>query len=122
MSTLQSRQIRVFLSSTFRDMNAERDYLVNFVFPRIDDYCRQRYLEFTPIDLRWGIPEEDSRNGLVLRACLEEVDNSRPFFVGILGERYGWTPGEAELDALGASLQREQDWLLEKVVEGASIT
>ena len=122
MSTLQSRQIRVFLSSTFRDMNAERDYLVNFIFPRIDDYCRQRYLEFTPIDLRWGIPEEDSRNGLVLRACLEEVDNSRPFFVGILGERYGWTPGEAELDALGASLQREQDWLLEKVVEGASIT
>jgi len=103
-------------------MNAERDYLVNFVFPKIEDYCRQRYLEFTPIDLRWGIPEEDSRNGLVLRACLEEVDNSRPFFVGILGERYGWTPGEAELDSLGASLQREQDWLLDKVIDGASIT
>ena len=28
-----TRQIRVFISSTFRDMAAERDQLVKFVFP-----------------------------------------------------------------------------------------
>ena len=27
------RHLRVFISSTFRDMHAERDYLVKFVFP-----------------------------------------------------------------------------------------
>lgn len=29
----QQRVIRVFVSSTFRDMHAERDHLVRFVFP-----------------------------------------------------------------------------------------
>ena len=29
------RTVRVFISSTFRDMNAERDHLVRFVFPRL---------------------------------------------------------------------------------------
>lgn len=27
--------VRVFISSTFRDMQAERDHLVRFVFPRL---------------------------------------------------------------------------------------
>ena len=29
------RQVRVFLSSTFRDMHAERDHLVKVTFPRL---------------------------------------------------------------------------------------
>ena len=29
------RQIRVFISSTFRDMQAKRDYPVNFTFPQL---------------------------------------------------------------------------------------
>ncbi|WP_081800221.1 DUF4062 domain-containing protein [Bacteroides faecichinchillae] len=92
MSTSQHsfRRIKLFLSSTFCDMNTERDYLVTYIFPRIHQYCATRFLEFIPIDLRWGIPEEESRNGLVLTTCLEEVDNSRPFFIGLLGSRYGW--------------------------------
>jgi len=36
------RTVRVFISSTFRDMQAERDHLVRFVFPRLreDSVCR----------------------------------------------------------------------------------
>ncbi len=30
-----------------------------------------------------------NKNKAIL-ACLQEVDNSRPYFVGMLGERYGW--------------------------------
>ena len=30
---IENRQIRVFISSTFRDMKAERDYLMTRVFP-----------------------------------------------------------------------------------------
>lgn len=102
----RTRRIRVFLSSTFRDMNAERDYIVRFVFPAIKEYCDSRFLDFTPVDLRWGIPEEYSRNGLVLSTCLEEVDNCRPFFIGILGSRYGWMPDQNELRSLRHSLIR----------------
>ena len=89
MSTMKERKVRLFISSTFRDMNQERDYLNNYVFPQIKQYCEDRYIEFTPIDLRWGVTEEERRNGLVIASCMEEVDNSRPFFIGILGERYG---------------------------------
>lgn len=91
---MKSRTIRVFISSTFRDMNEERDYLNTIIFPQIRDYCEQRFLNFMPVDLRWGITEEESRNGLVLASCMEEIDNSRPFFIGIIGHRYGWMPTE----------------------------
>ena len=118
----KSRIIRVFISSTFRDMNAERDYLNKIIFPQIRNYCEKRFLQFLPIDLRWGITEEASRNGLVLSTCMEEVDNSRPFFIGILGSRYGWQPTINELGNLRASVQREKSWLEQKVSDGASIT
>ena len=43
-----------------------------------------------------GITEEQSKSGETLRICLEEIDRYRPsvpvFFVGRLGERYGWIP------------------------------
>lgn len=116
------RQIRLFLSSTFKDMNEERDYLNKYVFPVISEYCAKRYLEFIPIDLRWGISEEDSRNGLVLSACLDEIRKSRPFFIGILGSRYGWVPTLAELDKLDPSLSAERKWLELAIQERASIT
>lgn len=37
-----NRQIRVFVSSTFRDMKAERDYLVKFIFPQLRRLCDER--------------------------------------------------------------------------------
>jgi len=36
------RVIRVFVSSTFRDMKEERDYLVKFVFPALRNLCEHR--------------------------------------------------------------------------------
>ncbi len=118
---MEPRTIRVFISSTFRDMNAERDYLNNIVFPQVELYCKQRFLSFIPIDLRWGIPEEYSRNGLVLSACMEEIDNSRPFFIGILGSRYGWNPKPTELNGLRVS-EQQQNWIKSMSADGASIT
>jgi tetratricopeptide (TPR) repeat protein len=101
-ATNDSREIRVFLSSTFRDMNAERDALLTQVFPELRRICRERGVNFTEIDLRWGVREEDSRNGLTVELCLQEVDRCRehpPFFIGFLGERYGWIPRHEDLTA-----------------------
>lgn len=118
---MEPRTIRVFISSTFRDMNAERDHLNSIVFPQIEQYCKRRFLSFIPIDLRWGIPEEYSRNGLVLSACMEEIDKSRPFFIGILGSRYGWNPQSSELNGLRVS-EQQQNWIKGMSANGASIT
>ena len=87
-----NRSIRLFVSSTFNDMHEERDALCRFVFPYLEDFCSRRNIGFTGIDLRWGVTEEEVRQGKTIGLCLSEVDNCRPYFLGILGERYGWIP------------------------------
>jgi hypothetical protein len=42
------------------------------------------------VDLRWGITEAQANEGQVLPLCLAEIERSRPYFIGLLGERYGW--------------------------------
>src|SRR2546423_15150986 len=83
------KTVRVFISSTFRDMHAERDYLVNEVFPELRDWCAARRLHLIDVDLRWGVTEAQARQDKVLTICLDEIERCRPFFLGLLGERYG---------------------------------
>jgi hypothetical protein len=95
-----SREIRVFLSSTFQDMDAERSHLIKQVFPKVRAVCMARQVGFTEIDLRWGVTEEQSKNGATVEICLREIERCRdfpPFFIGFLGERYGWIPQHVDL-------------------------
>jgi hypothetical protein len=52
-------QLRVFISSTFRDMHAERDHLLTVVFPELRERLERLGLEFFDVDLRWGVPAKD---------------------------------------------------------------
>ena len=51
-SQLHGGVVRVFISSTFRDMHAERDHLVTVVFPELRERCESLGLEFFDVDLR----------------------------------------------------------------------
>ncbi|HEY1853851.1 MAG TPA: tetratricopeptide repeat protein [Solirubrobacterales bacterium] len=104
---MEERAIRVFVSSTFRDMAAERDVLVNHSFPRIRALCADRGVAFTEIDLRWGLTDEEVAEGEVLPICLREIRRCRPYFIGLLGERYGWVP-----PAIPDRLRAGQSWLI----------
>jgi len=104
----KQRVVRVFISSTFRDMQEERDILIKKVFPELRRRCRERGVEFVEVDLRWGVTEEQAERGEVLPICLAEIDNCRPYFVGLLGERYGWVP-----DRIAEDLLETQPWLAE---------
>jgi len=86
------KTVRVFISSTFRDMHAERDWLVKRVFPALRERLEKYRIHLVDIDLRWGITEEEAQKDQVLDLCLSQIDECRPFFIGILGERYGWVP------------------------------
>jgi telomerase protein component 1 len=86
------RTVSIFISSTFRDMRVERDLLIRLAFPELRERCEKRRLHLVEIDLRWGIPEEQTERGTALQVCLDEIDRCRPYFVGLLGERYGWVP------------------------------
>ena len=103
-----SRTARIFLSSTFRDYAEERDLLVRRVFPGLRARLKDRAVELVDVDLRWGITAEQAERGEVLPICLAEIDRARPYFIGMLGERYGWIP---PADAYAADLLERQGWL-----------
>jgi hypothetical protein len=112
------RSIRLFLSSTFRDFGEERDLLVKQVFPALRAKLKDRFVELVDVDLRWGITAEEAERGEVLPICLAEIDRARPYFIGMLGERYGWIPPP---DGFAADLLERQPWL-KKHQGGKSVT
>lgn len=73
-------------------MQVERDLLVKNVFPALRRTCESRGVSLTEVDLRWGITEEEAQTGRVLEICLREAVDCRPYFIGVLGSRYGWVP------------------------------
>jgi ATP/maltotriose-dependent transcriptional regulator MalT len=113
--TGSQRAIRVFVSSTFRDMQGERDELVKRVFPELRHRCEERGVTWGEVDLRWGVTDEEKAEGAVLPICLAEIERSRPFFIGLLGDRYGWVP-----DGLADDLRAQEPWLADAV--GRSVT
>ena len=90
--------VYVFISSTFNDMHAERDYLVKRVFPELSEWCEERKLRLVDIDLRWGVTEKDSQeNKRVVEVCLTNIDRCRPLFMCFLGQRRGWVPERGDI-------------------------
>jgi len=86
--------IRFFISSTFHDMQQERNALQTKVFPRLREFCRERGARFQPVDLRWGVSQEASQDHRTLAICLEEIRRCREVspdfnFLVLLGERHG---------------------------------
>ena len=112
---LERRELKVFVSSTFRDMQPEREELLKKVGPQLRHLCEQRDVAFNFVDLRWGITEEESHAGKVASLCLAEIDSCAPYFVGLLADRYGWVPHELPPDLL-----TQQPWVREYT--GRSVT
>jgi len=106
--TQEWKTIRVFISSTFRDMHAERDYLARVVFPELKERCAKKHLHLIDLDLRWGVTEEEAEHGKIVDTILEEIDRSRPFFIAILGERYG-----SVIDNISEDAKFTYPWLTE---------
>ncbi|MDQ2974881.1 MAG: DUF4062 domain-containing protein [Acidobacteriota bacterium] len=111
----QQRVVRVFVSSTFRDMHAERDELIKRIFPQLRKLCETRGVTWGEVDLRWGITREEAERGEVLPICLAEIQRCRPYFIGLLGERYGWVP-----DEISPEFVEREVWLAEH--RGRSVT
>lgn len=85
-------------------MHAERDYLRAHVFPELAHRLRARFHHLEIIDLRQGIETADidaqaNRDLEVLQVCLREIERSHPFFIGLIGDRYGWIPPRERIQA-----------------------
>ena len=88
--------VYLFLSSTFTDMQCERDYIMKFSLPEINRRLRDKNVRVKAVDLRWGIDTSttsEEQNAMdVIKVCMSEIERCRPFFIGLIGERYGWIP------------------------------
>lgn len=126
-----TRTFRIFVSSTFSDLEAERNALQQFVFPRLRELAERSHCRFQAIDLRWGVSEEAALDQQTLKICLGEIErcqqvSPRPNFIVLLGERFGWRPlptaiPAAEMERLLPHLAEAEQELLrwdEKQPEG----
>jgi len=111
------------------------------------EWAKLRGIFLTSVDLRWGITAEDTQSGTTIKVralyfssseidlrhscfqiCLAEIDRCRPYFVCMLGNRYGWAqpPAEAKKpkdETLSKTFQvasSEFDWV--KKFEDRSVT
>ena len=110
------RTARIFISSTFSDMQSERDALVKYVFPALRERCRQHKIHLYEVDLRWGITAKEAEASKSLQLCLDEIDRCRPFFIGMLGGRYGYVPPTYDVEDVP-----HLDWL-KYMPAGRSVT
>ena len=119
------RTFPIFISSTFKDMHAERDMIRKIVIPKLEETLRDKRIELKVIDLRWGVDtsavNDEERESAVLKVCLDAIKNNRPFFIGLLGERYGWRPDPSRWKNLYQSLPNSEKKLVESG-EGKSVT
>ena len=118
---IDNRQIRVFISSTFNNMQKEREYLLRHIFPKLRNLASKHDVTLTEIDLRWGITEDESKNGKVVELCLNEIDNCIPFFIGIIGHRYGWIPEITNISD-SANMKDRYNWVYEDIESKLSVT
>jgi len=90
VSSLQfeERELKIFISSPFKDMNEERDLMMKIVIPKLKRLCTERDIVLNCVDLRWGVTEGQSEAAATLLMCLREIEKCN-IFIGLYGERYG---------------------------------
>lgn len=120
------RTISIFISSTFNDMHAERDYIRKVLVPRLNNALAKYKIFVQATDLRWGvstvgIPEEE-REAKVLHVCLNAIKNSKPYFIALLGDRYGWMPSLERTQKIISTLDSDQQSIIDNLDEEISVT
>ncbi|XP_022088563.1 uncharacterized protein LOC110978130 isoform X2 [Acanthaster planci] len=106
----KKREIRVFVSSTFRDFTEEREVLIKKAFRELNRICLDRGVFFTYVDLRWGITEGQTNDGETISICLREIEKCRPYFICLMGDRFGWSQRKKRPDKL---LTKSFDYAIE---------
>eukprot|EP00002_Diphylleia_rotans_P009411 TRINITY_DN1958_c0_g1_i3.p1 TRINITY_DN1958_c0_g1~~TRINITY_DN1958_c0_g1_i3.p1 ORF type:complete len:2140 (+),score=447.96 TRINITY_DN1958_c0_g1_i3:52-6471(+) len=106
--------VSIFMSSTFADTTAERNYMMDFGYPDLIEFCRTKGIECNVVDLRWGVSNEFIDDHMAEDVCLQELDRCMQrslaaAFVFLSSERYGWrnlprVVDAEELEALLAAI------------------
>ena len=97
-----SRTFLIFVSSTFSDLEAERNALQKEVFPHLRSLAEAKLCRFQAIHLHWGVSGEASLDQQAMNICLGKIErcqqtSPRPNFIVLLGDRYGCCPPPSQI-------------------------
>jgi hypothetical protein len=87
--------VRVYVSSTFRDMHAEREVLETVVFPELRLRSEHLGIDVIKIDPCYGVTEEEAEGDAALGRRLQILVQCRPYCIGLLGCTTGGRSGSA---------------------------
>lgn len=80
----ESRPVRVYVSSTFRDFENERHFLHTEIFPEIERWCQMQKIRFIPMDVWREVPTENDKFHIIqavfgaLDKCYEDSNDGQP--------------------------------------------
>ena len=95
------KTVKIFLSSSFRDMHVERDALIKNVFPKIQEEAKKLGLRIFFVNLCCNDTKEQLKQDKAEECCLDAMEESCPYFLGILEKRYD------------SAIEREINYVLE---------
>jgi len=96
--------ISIFVSSTFGDMQAERDIIRQRVLPRLQKFAAEYGESVRIIDLRWGVNttslSKKEATERIIDDCFEQIDKCNGRMFCLLGNRYGSAPEEYTIEEI----------------------
>ena len=85
--------ISVFISSTFSNMQQERNLIQKYVFPEAEHFARKYGETIDLVDLRWGVDTSGMKASdtmkKIMTVCSSKIRDTFPCFIALLGEDYG---------------------------------
>ena len=64
------------------DTQAERNSLMEHVYPKLREYCRERGYDFQVVDMRWGVRDEATDDHMTSELCMRELRKCQKFSTG----------------------------------------
>lgn len=78
-----------FVCSNMQEFSDERNFLRKKTFPRIKNELLKLNINFDPIDIIWNENDNYVKSGHLLRLLLHNIQQSSPFFICLIGNKYG---------------------------------
>ena len=90
-------------------MDFERDYLKNILIPKLNKEMQKHDIFVEICDLRTGLTKmftsEQEQDEYILQSCFSAIKSTYPYFIALIGDRYGWVPPKESINNLNQVFQ-----------------
>lgn len=107
------KPVTPYVCSTPYDLEEERTFIAERIFPQLEELCRHRGTRFNPYDIQWRPDSLQAETGHLLQVNLDFIVKCSPYFLCLLGETYGphRVPDSGRLPESLHSMTEETPWI-----------